>query len=91
MADPLKQSLEPVLPTGVVVDERTLGGVPVVAGTRVPAETIAAYLRDGHTAAEIRADYPSLPADGIRAVEVWAAHTYGPAWKARSRPVPSRA
>lgn len=73
MAGRLANSSDPNVPTGIVSDERTLDGTPVLSGTRIPAATIAAYLRAGHTVAEIRSDYPSLPVDGIDAVETWAA------------------
>jgi adenylate kinase family enzyme len=56
------------LPAQVVTDESILGGAPVVRGTRVPAATIVAYLRAGHSAQDIFEDYPSLPLDGIDAV-----------------------
>jgi uncharacterized protein (DUF433 family) len=49
-----------------------MGGQPVVRGTRVPAATIVAYLRAGHSDQEIFQDYPSLPLDGIEAVIAWA-------------------
>lgn len=81
MAEFLLRSIEPTVPTGIVSDARTLGGTPVLSGTRIPAETIAAYLRAGHTPADIRTDYPSLPADGIAVVEAWAAALYGADWK----------
>lgn len=73
-------------PTGIVAEAGTLGGMPVLSGTRIPAATIAAYLRAGHTIAEIRADYPALPADGIRAVEAWALGEYGPDWRSPAMP-----
>jgi uncharacterized protein (DUF433 family) len=52
-----------------------------VKGTRIPAETILAYLRGGHSHREIFEDYPSLPVDGIDAVIQWAETTYGPDWR----------
>ncbi len=69
-------------PKRVVTDAHVLGGQAVVSGTRIPAATILAYLRDGHSAADIQQDYPVLTADGIRAVEAWAAEKFGPSWKA---------
>jgi uncharacterized protein (DUF433 family) len=64
-------------PTMIVSDDEVLGGMLVVAGTRVPALTILAYLRAGHSDAEIIEDYPSLSSAGIRAVENWAAEQFG--------------
>lgn len=65
----------------VVSDQSVMSGRPVVRGTRVPAETIVAYLRAGHTAQEIFEDYPSLPIDGIDAVIAWADQNLGPDWR----------
>ncbi|WP_049766164.1 DUF433 domain-containing protein [Rhodopseudomonas palustris] len=65
----------------VTRDPSIMSGEPVIKGTRVPAETIVAYLRGGHSAQEIFEDYPSLPVDGIDAVIRWAEATYGPGWK----------
>ena len=65
----------------VCCDAAILGGAPIVAGTRVPAATIVAYLRDGYLASEILDDFPSLPADSIEAVETWADRELGPTWR----------
>ncbi|MBZ0228819.1 MAG: DUF433 domain-containing protein, partial [Bauldia sp.] len=40
--------------------------------TRVPAMTIVAEIRSGSTREDIFHHYPSLPIDGIEAVERWA-------------------
>jgi uncharacterized protein (DUF433 family) len=65
----------------VVRDPTVMSGDPVVRGTRVPAETILAYLRAGYSAQEIFTDYPSLPVDGIDAVIRWAEATHGADWR----------
>jgi uncharacterized protein (DUF433 family) len=70
----------------VVCDPTVMSGDPVVRGTRVPAETILAYLRAGYPAQEIFADYPSLPVDGIDAVIRWAEATYGAGWRSAQMP-----
>lgn len=57
--------------TEVISDQSVMGGEPVVRGTRIPAATIAAYLRAGRTDREIFEDYPSLPVGGIDAVRRW--------------------
>jgi uncharacterized protein (DUF433 family) len=67
--------------TEVVNDPTVMSGEPVVRGTRILARTILNYLRSGYRAEEIFKDYPSLPVDGIDAVERWANATYGPDWK----------
>lgn len=71
----------PAIPAAVVSDPSVMDGVPVVRGTRIPAETILAYLRGGHSRREIFEDYPTLPVDGIEAVIRWAEKTYGPDWR----------
>ena len=57
----------------VVESADIMGGQPVISGTRIPAATILAYLRDGHAIREILEDYPSLPPDGSDAVRRWVA------------------
>lgn len=67
--------------TVAVVEKRDiLGGQPTIEGTRIPARTIVAYLRDGYSPAQIRDDYPSLPAGGVEAVEAWARGLLGDRW-----------
>jgi uncharacterized protein (DUF433 family) len=60
------------LPAEVVTDPAVLGGTPVVRGTRVPAATVLAELREGTSRAEIFRHYPSLPIDAIEACQRWA-------------------
>ena len=55
--------------------------IPRQTRTRVPAETIVAYLKAGRTNVEIFEDYPTLPIDGIAAVLRWAEKTIGSNWK----------
>ena len=69
------------IPAEVVSDSSVVDGEPVVRGTRIPAETILAYLRGGHGPREIFEDYPTLPVDGIDAVIRWAEAKYGPDWR----------
>jgi uncharacterized protein (DUF433 family) len=76
----------PATAAEIVSDPSVMSGEPVVRGTRVPAETIVAYLRAGRTAAEIFADYPTLPIDAIDAVARWAEQTLGADWKTRPPP-----
>ncbi|MBB5686241.1 DUF433 domain-containing protein [Sphingobium boeckii] len=49
-----------------------MGGQPCISGTRIPAEIILLYLREGASRFEIFADYPSLPVGAIEAVVRWA-------------------
>jgi uncharacterized protein (DUF433 family) len=78
---------KPAATAEVVSDPNVMSGDPVVRGTRIPAETIVAYLRAGRTSREIFEDYPTLPVDGIAAVAAWAERTYGVNWL-RSPPPP---
>ena len=71
----------PAVVAEVVSDRSVMSGEPVVRGTRVPAETIVAYLRAGRSNLEIFEDYPTLPIDGIDAVIRWAELNIGPDWK----------
>lgn len=70
-----------VAPAVVITDPAVMCGMPVVRGTRVPAQTIVEYLRDGYTAEDIFMDYPSLPLDGIEAVIRWADSVLGSDWR----------
>jgi uncharacterized protein (DUF433 family) len=55
----------------VVSDETILGGVPVVKGTRIPADTVLAEVRTGKSRFDIYRSYPSLPVDGIDVCLAW--------------------
>ncbi|EJW09990.1 hypothetical protein A33M_0702 [Rhodovulum sp. PH10] len=66
-----------------------MDGAPVVSGTRIPAETVLAYLRAGQGPRDLFEDYPSLPLDGIEAVVAWAEAVYGPDWRLRSDTAPT--
>src|ERR1700761_8279551 len=81
---------KPAIRAEVVSDLTVMSGEPVVRGTRVPAETVVAYLRAGHSAQDIFTDYPSLPVDGIDAVVRWADGVYGAGWQTAVPPVASR-
>jgi uncharacterized protein (DUF433 family) len=56
----------------VVSNVSILTGEPCVSGTRVPAMTIVEELRAGEPLGAIFVNYPSLPFDGVEAVENWA-------------------
>lgn len=56
----------------VTSDPQIMGGWPCVSGTRIPAETILLYIKDGASVEEIVGDYPSLPFGGVDAVRRWA-------------------
>jgi uncharacterized protein (DUF433 family) len=46
--------------TVIQVDPEILSGTPVFAGTRVPVETLLAYLERGRPLAEFLADFPTV-------------------------------
>ncbi|NNJ24400.1 DUF433 domain-containing protein [Alienimonas chondri] len=56
----------------VRVDPDVLGGTPVFPGTRVPVETLFAYLQEGHRVEDFRADFPSVTREQAEAVLDWA-------------------
>ncbi len=49
------------------------GGELVVKGTRVTLRTLLASLAEGASTEEIRADFPTVSAEGLRAVVAFAA------------------
>jgi uncharacterized protein (DUF433 family) len=55
----------------IVRDTYVMGGIATVAGTRIPAVTIAWCLAVGHNEPEIHADYPTLPIGAAHAVRKW--------------------
>ena len=57
--------------TRIASDRQILGGMPVVAGTRVPADTILAEVQAGVSKFEIFRSYPSLPLDGLEGCVEW--------------------
>ena len=61
-------------PLGVTIDHRVMGGVPCVAGTRIPVTTVVGLLGQGQTIDEILTEYPTLTHDGILAALRYAAH-----------------
>lgn len=58
-------------PARIISNPEILGGWPVVAGTRVPADNVLAEVKAGSSTVEIFSNYPSLPPDGIKACIAW--------------------
>jgi len=52
---------------------KTCGGELVIKGTRVTVRTLLASLAEGASAEEIRADFPTVTAEALRAVVAFAA------------------
>ena len=61
----------------IATDPHTMGGVPVVRGTRVPVYVILEHLEAGRSIRDIVQDYPSLTPDAIRAAIHYAAELCG--------------
>ena len=57
----------------IIRDPKICGGQPVFKGTRVTLRTVLASLADGDSAEEIRADFPSLSPEDVRAAIAFAA------------------
>lgn len=68
-------------PPCIVSDSEVLGGMPAVLGTRVPAATLVAYLRDGCPISDITENYPTLPPAWLTAVEDWTLRKNRPDWR----------
>jgi uncharacterized protein (DUF433 family) len=59
--------------TRVTVDHQIMGGVPCVAGTRIPVATVVGLVANGLSIEDIRAEYPQLTADDVQACLAYAA------------------
>jgi uncharacterized protein (DUF433 family) len=57
----------------VVTDHRVMGGVPCIAGTRIPVATIVGLIAEGLTPDDVVAEYPQLTRDDVRAALEFAA------------------
>jgi uncharacterized protein (DUF433 family) len=57
----------------ITVDHRIMGGVPCVAGTRIPVATVVGLAANGLTIEEIVAEYPQLTAADVQACLGYAA------------------
>ena len=58
-----------------MADPEIMGGVPCVAGTRIPLSTILGLLWEGVTPAEILGYYPQLVIDDVHARTQFARQT----------------
>jgi uncharacterized protein (DUF433 family) len=57
----------------IVADPAVLGGKPVIKGTRLAVDFLLGLLAEGWSREELRANYPQLTDDGLRAVFAYAA------------------
>jgi uncharacterized protein (DUF433 family) len=57
----------------IVRDPKICGGQAIIRGTRVLLRTVLASLAEGATMEEIRADFPTITEEDVRAVIAFAA------------------
>jgi len=57
----------------IAVDQRIMGGVPCIRGTRIPVSSVLGYMAAEMTDEEILADFPQLTADDLREALRYAA------------------
>jgi uncharacterized protein (DUF433 family) len=57
----------------IAIDHRVMGGVPCIAGTRVPVATILGLLGQGYGIDEVLADYPTISRADVLAALRFAA------------------
>lgn len=60
-------------PDGSASGELIMGGVPCIAGTRIPVATVVGLPGRGYSIDEVLADYPTLSRDDIPAALRFAA------------------
>ena len=56
----------------IASDPGTLGGTPVIAGTRISVYAVLGRLMDGETEEDILQDYPEVQREAIEAAELYA-------------------
>ena len=56
----------------ITQDPRIMVGKPVVRGTRIPVETVLAYLAHNPDLGELFADYPRLTLEDVKACPAYA-------------------
>ena len=57
----------------IIVDPNEMLGKPFIRGTRIPVELILRKLGEGATESDLKAAYPRLTPDDIRAAMAYAA------------------
>ncbi|HET8684476.1 MAG TPA: DUF433 domain-containing protein [Micromonosporaceae bacterium] len=58
----------------ISIDHRVMGGVPCIAGTRIPVSTVLGLLAHGQSIEEVLAGYPTLSREDILAALEFAAN-----------------
>jgi uncharacterized protein (DUF433 family) len=56
-----------VMENRVSIDHRVMGGVPCIAGTRIPVATVIGLLGQGYGVDQALAEYPTLTRDDVLA------------------------
>jgi uncharacterized protein (DUF433 family) len=69
----------------ISIDHQVMGGVPCIAGTRIPVATVVSLVAEGSTEHEVVAAYPQLTVDDVRDALRYAAEAV------RERELPLRA
>ncbi len=57
----------------IVLDPAVMAGKPVIRGTRIPVELVVRMLAQGVSEQDIRAEYPRLHPEDVRAALAYAA------------------
>ena len=57
----------------IIADPAVLAGKPVIKGTRLAVDFLLGLLAEGWTPEQLRANYPQLTDDALRAVFAYAA------------------
>lgn len=57
----------------IAIDHRIMGGVPCIAGTRIPVASIVGLIAQGLTADDVANEYPQLTTEDVRAALEFAA------------------
>lgn len=57
----------------ISADHRIMGGVPCVAGTRIPVATIIGLIANGLSISQVLAEYPQLTPQDVQACLAYAA------------------
>ena len=56
----------------IASDPDTLGGTPVIAGTRITVYSVLGRLQDGESEDDVLEDYPEVPREAVKAAELYA-------------------
>jgi uncharacterized protein (DUF433 family) len=57
----------------IVIDHRVMGGVPCIAGTRIPVATVLGLLGQGYSIDDVLSDYATISRDDVLAALRFAA------------------